>query len=928
MYYNRIVIITLMFLLFSISSNAIEVEEQYFESALESMSQQDSESAYIHLKNALAANPNHVPSKILMGKILYKKGFFDAALQELHDAEQLGADKNLTAVTIARALLVLKSYSRILSIDTASLKQDIAFEVLLIKSSAQHQSPKPKEAIQYLNQANELQPNSLRVIQTYASHYLNLNDFERAKSYIQKASSKYGENPQTLHLRGQLAYRQGDTQEAVSFLERAHSLSAENPIIMRSLASAYMAIDNNDDALKIVQTIVDQTPGDPYVKLLLGQLRAKNNQTEIAKQVFDELLAALTLLPEDIMQSSQELQFINAFASYLNEDYESAVKAFSTYLANNEDSVKALALLADTYIKLDTPKDALTLLDRRQTLVTRNIPLTVTLCNLFIENNRSFKCDRLIEQAEFIHGPQATFSYVRMNSLIERSRFDDALSVFNETFSEAQDEKLKLLGIQLKMQTSSYQAALDDIKDLYPTTEDMNRLKLLEAKVQDSWGNLEAAKAITQEIVKHNPNAPGALILHTEVLLKLNEVDEALVIAEQLFQRNPNLAHTLLLGEALAKSNNIEAALSLLLAAKRDIPQSTPISGLLLEIYINSEQHENALIEVGELLKQNRLDQTALVAKASLLTKMGQYEKARLALNILYGLWSDNPRLLVKLSKLQINANDLTGARTSLTDAKTIAPDSVTIALEEAKLNLMANQLDGLEKTIDAIQAKAPNSPEVYLLAGNFYNATNDKQKAFSAFSHAFELDPHTSIHAASLFQSASSESMFIAFEELMLPYVEKYPNAYFHKRLLADFYLIQGEHDNAKTLYEFLSKIDALFDKATVLNNLAYIETKDDLPRALKYAEEALSLSPNTPQILDTYGWVLALQGNYTEALPNLRKAYSFDAVDPNIMYHLGFVLFKQGKHQQAKVELANALASDLPFAEKEEARALFNSL
>lgn len=831
-------------------------------------------------------------------------------------------------MTIARALLVLKSYSRILGIDTSSLKQDIAFELLLIKSSAQHQTAKPEEAIQYLNQANELQPNSLRVLQTYASHYLYIGNFEKAKSYIQIASREYGENPQTLHLRGQLAYQQGNTQEAVSFLENAHSLSAENPIIMRSLASAYMAIDSNDAALKIVQTIVDQTPGDPYVKLLLGQLRAKNNQTEIAKQVFDELLAALTLLPEDIMQSSQELQFINAFASYLNEDYESAAKAFSTYLANNDGSVKALALLADTFIKLDTPTDALMLLDRRQSLVTRNIPLTVTLCNLYIQNNRSFKCDRLLEQAEFIHGSQATFSYVRMNSLIERGRFDDALTVFNETFSEAQDEQLKLLGIQLKMQTSLYQAALDDIKDLYATTEDMSRLKLLEAKVQDNWGNLEAASAITQEVVKLKPNTPGALILHAEVLLKLNEVDEALVIAEQLFQRDPSLAHTLLLGESLAKSDDIEAALSLLLAAKRDIAQSTAISGLLLEIYTNAQQHENALIEVGELLKQNRLDQTALIAKASLLTEVGQYEKAKLALNILYGLWNDNPRLLVKLSKLQVSANDLTGARTSLNDAKAIAPNSVTIALEEAKLNLRANQLDGLEKEIKAIQAKAPNSPEVYLLAGNFYNVTKDKQKAFSAFSRAFKLDPHTSIHAASLFQSASSESMFIAFEALMHPYVEKYPNAYFHKRLLADFYLTQDEHDKAKTHYEFLSKIDALFDKATVLNNLAYIEMKNDLPKALEYAEEALSLSPNTPQILDTYGWILARQGNYTEALPNLRKAYSFDAVDPSIMYHLGFVLLKQGKHQQAKVELANALASDLPFTEQDQARVLFNSL
>ena len=928
MFYSRFATVALILSCFSSNTLAVEKEERYYESALESMSLDDIDSAYIHLKNALAENGNHVPSKILMGKLLYAKGFFNPALEELYEAEQLGADSNLTAVSIARSLLVLKSYDRILNIDTSLFKKDVAFEIYLIQSSAQQQSASPKKAIEFLNKANKIQPNSLRMLQSYASHYLYIGEFDKAKKYIQMALEMYDETAQTLHLQGQLAYRHKKIPLAISLFEKAHELSESNPIIMRSLSSTYMENGDYAKALDIAQRVVNKTPGDPYAKLLLGQLRARNNQSELAKQVFDELLASLTLLPEEIMQSSDELQFVNAFASYLNQDYEVAAKALSSYLSINSNSMKALALLADTYIKLETPKEALTLLDRRQNMVVSNIPLSVTLCNLYIENNRSFKCDKVLQQAEAIHGKQATFDFVRIQSLMERQRFNDALMIFERTFSEAEDETLILLGIQLKMQTTAYTDALSDINDLYKHSPDITKVKLIEAQALLKSGRAVEAKLLTESVVNSNSFHREGLVLHAEILLELGEYSEALTIARDLYEVDASISYSVLLAEALFKAGTPNEAVTVLEDARAVNQGNIAISGLLLDIYLQSEELQKALTEVDNLLKANRLDQKALVAKANILSQLGQFEKAQSALNILYGMWNDNPRLLVRLSQMQISAGDLKGAEKSLSEAENLAPESITIALEKAKLQLKSDQLNGLEKNIKALQLRAPNSADVHILAGNYYKAINEKELAFDAYTQAFKLNPQSSINAAYLYKSALSKSMRSKFENLVSSFIQNNDNAYFHKRLLADFYVAEKAYDKARPLYEELVNVENLFDKATVFNNLASIEASKDLEKAVSYAKEARRISPNSPQILDTYGWLLAQQGNYEEALPFLRKAYSFNAVDPNIMYHLGAVLAKQGKNTQAKIELSNALASDTPFDSRIEAKRLLESL
>jgi tetratricopeptide (TPR) repeat protein len=59
--------------------------------------------------------------------------------------------------------------------------------------------------------------------------------------------------------------------------------------------------------------------------------------------------------------------------------------------------------------------------------------------------------------------------------------------------------------------------------------------------------------------------------------------------------------------------------------------------------------------------------------------------------------------------------------------------------------------------------------------------------------------------------------------------------------------------------------------------------------------------LTPGSPHILDSLGWVLYRQGNLEGALNALESAYA-RLNDPEIAAHLGEVLWKLGRQQEAQ--------------------------
>jgi len=91
--------------------------------------------------------------------------------------------------------------------------------------------------------------------------------------------------------------------------------------------------------------------------------------------------------------------------------------------------------------------------------------------------------------------------------------------------------------------------------------------------------------------------------------------------------------------------------------------------------------------------------------------------------------------------------------------------------------------------------------------------------------------------------------------------------------------------------------------DNATALNNYAFYLgiKKVQLDKALGIVQYAVSMQPNNPIYLDTFGFVLFQKKQYEAAAKQLEIAVSLNANDQEIWEHLGDAYFMLGNEAKA---------------------------
>ena len=98
--------------------------------------------------------------------------------------------------------------------------------------------------------------------------------------------------------------------------------------------------------------------------------------------------------------------------------------------------------------------------------------------------------------------------------------------------------------------------------------------------------------------------------------------------------------------------------------------------------------------------------------------------------------------------------------------------------------------------------------------------------------------------------------------------------------------------------------------DSAITLNALGYTlaDRTDEYAEAAKLIRKALRISPNSPAIMDSWGWVLYRQGKNDEALDTLEPAYE-QFHDPEIVGHIVEVMRALNRHVEADEKLSEAI-------------------
>lgn len=129
----------------------------------------------------------------------------------------------------------------------------------------------------------------------------------------------------------------------------------------------------------------------------------------------------------------------------------------------------------------------------------------------------------------------------------------------------------------------------------------------------------------------------------------------------------------------------------------------------------------------------------------------------------------------------------------------------------------------------------------------------------------------------------------------------------------MGDMYHLKGDSRMAYKCYDRALAISP--DYIPVLNNYAYylsVERKK-LRKAYAMSGKTVDAEPDNPTYLDTYGWILYLQGNPREAKGFFKHAMLYGGKDSAVILdHYAEVLYALGEYDMAFLYWRQALAKD----------------
>ncbi len=372
-----------------------------------------------------------------------------------------------------------------------------------------------------------------------------------------------------------------------------------------------------------------------------------------------------------------------------------------------------------------------------------------------------------------------------------------------------------------------------------------------------------------------------------QLYLTIEQKDKAFAEVKKLAHKFPNESrYVIMLGDLYLEQNQPDTAVVYYQKAHAIDPESPYYIVSMANYYEYTGDNEAALNEVDIALRNSKLD---VETKLGILGRYIQVlQQGKKDINSAIGLFET----LLEQHPQEKELNLMYGQFLQMRDKPEEAKFQFQVVTESEPDNLNAwkllmgiylrlEDMDGCIKVCDAALVHFPDDSEFYFYKGAAYYQKKEYQKALDTYNDGLATVSEKDVDLKSNFYGQ-----------------------------IGDLYYHLEQKDKAYEMYDLA--LQSNDRNIVVLNNYAYFLSLDkkDLSKAERMSNQCMKLQPDNATYIDTYAWVLFVQGSYSLAKFYIELAISKDKdASGEIIEHYGDILFMNGDPEKAVEEWNRAL-------------------
>ena len=897
----------------AMTARADDATTSYISGARDLFGKNDLRGAEIQLRNALRRSPKNGEARLLLARVYLRGGAPNTAEAELIVAAQVGVAEARIAPLRAEALYDEGRIGDLLKlIPPGNRPASNESTVRTYRGLAELSLGDTVHAQTDFDNAIKLDGRSPGPRIGMARLYLIKRQLPAAEAMVDGALRQSPKNSDALDVKGIILIAKGDAIGGLARLDASLASNPDNALLDR--ANGLIGRNQLDKADADIRRVLSVAPESGTANFLSALVNARRGKLQDADAALEKL--------RPIMEQLPEAYFLAAVVKYNLEQLEQAEAFARRYIAQRPDNAEAYELLGSIALRRGDAAEAVETLEQAYKLAPNDTNAIGLLAEAHMANGDTDKAMVLLDKA------------VQSQPRDSRLRTQRALGQFASGEESRSLEELANVfqggkGNSLAGPPLVLSALRVGKIDLASTTaerlvqQDPNNLfnQQLLGVVRMSQHNYAAAEGIFRAALAKSQDLTAARDNLATIYLETNRTDAAQKLyASRLTAVPSDLASAEALARVDVTRKDYNGAIAVLQAAQNAIADNPAPSLGIVELYAQQKKWTEAIRLANSIAVQFTSTEQIYDVLGSVYIASGDARTGVATFKRAVDAFPNSARMWERYAAALANAKDFASALDSLSKAVALDPGNLPYKGELVSLTYQAKGTDAALAAANAMGQGNRNDPVVDIL-----EKQGKRDAAITLLQKVQAANPTVAVllRLCGLYQESGAIASAVS---LASNWVKSHPEDYVARLMLAEFYEASKNFDLAQTNFEQLAAQRP--SDPVVLNNLAWLYSRKNDPRALKLAQKAHELAPDSPSISDTLGWIMTNQNDAANGLKLLQTAVAANPDDPTIGFHYAVGLSRTNKVGEARIVLQKILHGNVEFEEKPAAEALMKRL